>query len=470
MRYAGPWRRSSNHLIIMVKLHINDKLMSHSESPMEQSVIASHRFPSILILAASSIVIAAGLNMNGFLALLTGQSQLVSVLFAASAIIILAVARPYWMSSIPIMAFVSAMVSYVAFGTFFSSVSTQPIQLSYIITYLASVLIIVAIAAYTLQSTEREINRLIGLTKIVFLVTSVAVLLSPVINRVYLQLTDTPTRNSGFFSNPNEAGMACAIAFLLVLTTAKRSKRTFLISVAISVGACVSTFSRSAMIAIFIVSVIYAVKRRQWILLSGLALLVILAGVIVSFVLASDMQLSSDQILRLNDISSLLQGHLNNATSGSRIDLFEIGLARIAAIFPLGDGLGTFHFLFGGVRSADAGIWLGVHNTYLMILGESGVVPFLLFLFANIAWFENIIRRDRSIFHLGYFVILQTNLLTAHDAMGLRFENVMLGLVLGALARQTQTSSARRRIPVTATPLSQPRRLILNHWGAARDR
>jgi O-antigen ligase len=427
---------------------------------MPHSVIQSQKLPGVLAVAATSLIIAAGLNLNGFLALLTGQSQLVSVVFAVSAIVVVTVAKPYWTANIPIMAFLIAITSYVIFGAFYSSMNAQATQLSYIITYLASVLIVAAMAAYSLQLTDRELRHFVRLTKNIFLITSVAILFSPVINRVYLQLTDTPNRYSGFFSNPNEAGMAAAIALLLVLATGQNSRRSFWIAIAVAVGACLSTLSRSAMIAAFIVSVIYAVGRKQWLLLVGLVILAILASLIISFVLASDNRLTSDQISRLADILSLLGGNLNAATSGSRIDLFQIGLGRVADIFPFGDGLGSFHFLFGGIRSADAGYWLGVHNTYLMILGESGAIPFFMFLFANLAWLVAIIRRGGLFIDLGYFVILQVNFLTAHDTMGLRFEDVMLGLMLGTLARSVQRRpiaySAGR--PAVALGLHRPKR------------
>lgn len=81
----------------------------------------------------------------------------------------------------------------------------------------------------------------------------------------------------------------------------------------------------------------------------------------------------------------------------------------------------------------DYGDEVGVHNTYFMILGEAGLPVMMAFVIANLVTFWSLYRA-RSLYLFMYFVVLQIDLLSAHNILGLRFHNLMMGFVFGALA------------------------------------
>ena len=87
-----------------------------------------------------------------------------------------------------------------------------------------------------------------------------------------------------------------------------------------------------------------------------------------------------------------------------------------------GNGFGSFH------RIKEHG--LGVHNTALVILGESGLFPFLAFLFFVFIYF----KKSHSFKEIGlkfYFIssfltFLIIPFLTSHNALDERLSNTIL--------------------------------------------
>jgi len=117
---------------------------------------------------------------------------------------------------------------------------------------------------------------------------------------------------------------------------------------------------------------------------------------------------------------------------------------------PWGAGLGEFHAMEGGIRKIAGGIelneWLGIHNTYLMILGEGGLVPLLVLAAFLVSLFIRGMRAPHRTIVFGFTIILMADMLVGHHVLLLRFANVVIAVILALVAlaphRETGRSSA----------------------------
>ena len=82
--------------------------------------------------------------------------------------------------------------------------------------------------------------------------------------------------------------------------------------------------------------------------------------------------LSNQQMNRIMQIGDILKGKIDSRTTTQRSDLWVEGISIIARYPITGHGFGSF----GGLPEGR----LGVHNTYLMVLGEGGIFPFISFM------------------------------------------------------------------------------------------
>ena len=105
-----------------------------------------------------------------------------------------------------------------------------------------------------------------------------------------------------------------------------------------------------------------------------------------------------------------------------------------------------------GTSMEHAGGRIGTHNTWLLILVDSGIFPALLFLTFGLMW---LVRAWRClvpairVVALGYFLIFALAVLASHNTLTKRVENLTLGVVLGAIAADAEI---RRRKNPRAKP------------------
>ena len=111
-------------------------------------------------------------------------------------------------------------------------------------------------------------------------------------------------------------------------------------------------------------------NRRTLLVVSSLVVVSLIQ--LTAFVVASYNQLSKFQQERLDQILGILNGQVNSQTTTNRSDLAQVGIDFIADSPLWGWGFGAFHYIRSG---NDAGI----HNMFLLLMGESGIVPTLLF-------------------------------------------------------------------------------------------
>ncbi|MDG5491653.1 O-antigen ligase [Psychroserpens sp. SPM9] len=172
-------------------------------------------------------------------------------------------------------------------------------------------------------------------------------------------------RYSGFYLNPNGAGFVCIIGYCLSYVI--EDKKLRLIGQFILTFAGIITFSRTFISLWLIVSLLSILADKRNSLTFGLGAV----AIVVVFSLASFLKFNS---VRFSAFEGLLtdqsESSISTIKDGSRLDTWSVYYDEITTNPIFGNG---FQMLSGLNHDKQ-----GVHNTFLMVLGESGIFPFLL--------------------------------------------------------------------------------------------
>jgi hypothetical protein len=217
-------------------------------------------------------------------------------------------------------------------------------------------------------------------------------------------------RYSGFFINPNRAGLICLLGFAVSYSIPKRNFK--LLAQFIFTIAGIMTLSRYFILILVIINLasIFADKKN----LIGLG---IGALAFILILTASSLQLNSD---RFSALKSIFSDDVDTATitKESRNETWALYEDIILDNPLIGIGYRELH---GEAKSIE--IETGVHNTYLMALGESGILSFLLLI---IIYSALLIRSFKLFFKKPeYFylaIVLSSFLLVSHNY----FDNYMI--------------------------------------------
>lgn len=206
-------------------------------------------------------------------------------------------------------------------------------------------------------------------------------------------------RYSGFYINANEAGFAALIGFVLCFGLTNQKWK--LIGQAFFTFCGILTFSRTFLLlwALLILFSIFQNKKNLKILAIGVS------TIILFFSVNELLKLNSE---RFNTISNLVNnGKVDTfINKGSRTQTWSLYYDLIINSPIKGNGYKTF--------TSDQIFEDGVHNNYLRIIGESGVIPFLLFLGIYIYMIYISLRyfKTEGYFFLLAFTLLGLNLTT----------------------------------------------------------
>jgi len=188
---------------------------------------------------------------------------------------------------------------------------------------------------------------------------------------------DLVGRFSGLYLNPNAAGFAVLIGFIFSLGLVNLRLKYF--GQIIFTVAGFLTFSRTFVVLWILVNVItlfYNIKNGINLLLAGL--------LFISFILFfQDLGLDS---IRLQDYSLVLTGELSdNLVENVRSDTWSLYYEDISDNLFFGNGYLSFSGNSNSsvVRSISD---QGVHNSFLMVLGEAGIFVFVAFVFFHLRY------------------------------------------------------------------------------------
>ena len=176
---------------------------------------------------------------------------------------------------------------------------------------------------------------------------------------------------AGLASNPNDLGLLLDISLPLVwyaYTTAKTTATRYmaLLTIIASAGTVVITFSRGAFVGLLVVAGLFAWKLGKGKRVRIFVLIAVLLPAMLVILPAG----YSDRML------SIFSSDMDETGSrDERIKLMEAGVTSMIE-HPLGVGLGM-----NILASVDSGTgWHVIHNTYLQVGVELGVLGFILYL------------------------------------------------------------------------------------------
>jgi O-antigen ligase len=177
--------------------------------------------------------------------------------------------------------------------------------------------------------------------------------------------SDDYGRYAGFYLDPNSAGFACIIGCALTFGIKDVKWRVLGLFYFTFCGAL--TFSRTFFLLWIILTIISVFHNRKNIKIPLLGF----ASALLLVSLATDFKLNSE---RLSIIDNLLnRGSVNSSINDdSRLETWAQYYDKTFDSMFFGNGYQTY---MGGDIAR-----VGVHNNYLRILGEAGLLPFFLFL------------------------------------------------------------------------------------------
>jgi O-antigen ligase len=408
------------------------------------------------------LLLFAGLNLNGAFLMFVGTEALLSPLILILTIVMcVKYARSIYLTPTYIL-FLLVIGSYLLFGAL-AGMLTSGLQTRYITSYGATVVLVSAIYFWLASCDDAALTRILVILKNILVVSCLFVVLSDVIRPYQVtpvlpgldsdqiaQGFESADRASGLFENPNEAAMIALYCIILVVALPARSLPVRLVQGSLAVVALLMTFSKAGMLTLLLLTGLFLATRRSFLTLVFAALGLVAAFSALWFVFENDLfNLSWEQRERLSDVINLAGGEFNARSTTGRSVLFEIGFEKIKGNLPWGAGLGAFHAMEGGIRKVAGGLeldeWLGIHNTYLMFLGEGGIIPLAALAIFLVSLMLYGVKAPHRTIVFGFTIVLMNDMLVAHHVFLLRFANVVLAVALALTARAVLKETVRFR-------------------------
>jgi O-antigen ligase len=317
---------------------------------------------------------------------------------------------------------------------------------------------VVAIICYkfTLFSAQRgHLNRLINGVLILFIITSLLTIFSLPIGFLRIQFTNLPNivpldRMAGVYLNPNLAGFAGNITMSLGLGVLFRNEGSIsrallgFLGIALGILAIAASVSKTSIIiailvlllSVFVYFTTYWRMSRPTRRLGNIFFGVLLYAIIQMGILLSVFfnDLLPSQQRRIEQIGLILTGRADKSDTSNRAELASYGFEKISDRPLFGTGLGSFMHLIEAANKVGDDV--GIHNIYIRVWGESGILPFCLFLlfWGVSAWqaFQVPVPWLR-ISALALWVMFFITGLTTHDLLEFNLSGSMIGFMCAFL-------------------------------------
>lgn len=196
-------------------------------------------------------------------------------------------------------------------------------------------------------------------------------------------------RYAGIYNNPNSAAFICIFGYILIFKFERKLKY---VSLTIFSFAGFITFSRTFLLLWLLATLYFIYKEKK-------NLIILLISFFIIFILnyyKEDLLINP----RFYFISQVFLNEKSNITFNEFNDNSrEVAWQRYYSKLLKGN-----LFIGNGYRSFQGGEFVevknnnlreGVHNAYLMILGEAGIFVFILFLFLNIQMIIKLYLKDK---------------------------------------------------------------------------
>jgi hypothetical protein len=173
-------------------------------------------------------------------------------------------------------------------------------------------------------------------------------------------------RYSGFYGNPNLAAFAALIGFCFCFKVSNKAIR--MIGFAIFIFAGFFTFSRYFFLMWILLSLISVFIDKKNAEVFGIGV----GSVLIIFAIASLLQLNTTRLAALENIlGNQVEQGIGVLSEGSRDETWSLFYKDILNNVTFGNG-------FTSMSGKNDVIKGGVHNSFLLTIGEAGIIPFLL--------------------------------------------------------------------------------------------
>ena len=243
-------------------------------------------------------------------------------------------------------------------------------------------------------------------------------------------------RYSGSFSDPNEAALVACLTAVAALAALRRGRSHVLTNGAllVAVAALGGTFSRTAIIIlpVLVLSTLVVSRSAQRKRLAGGAAIIgprpdWRGGPTSTWTCSIERQ-----IARLESLSGMFElSTIDDVSLAGRATLWRLALDQALESPLFGNGLGSLHHLEGAWYNND-GVLLGAHNQYLILLGEAGFVPLILFASFLLVMLHAGFWKEKAVWALGavsgWAVVLTLFSMAFHGILTQRACNFIMGL------------------------------------------
>ena len=376
--------------------------------------------------------------------MVTGKAQLASpFILIFSLLIISYIKLPRKLDKALVLLFATITVYYIIglFVRVFAYVNeTYLVSIdSQLMNLLTSFIVLTAYYLYLTKRLveEKDEKKVFNMCFIPFVISTSVIIIQPYLG-IYSIVTNDDgnnTRAMGVFANPNAAGFVAVTTLIMNLYSLSAHNRFTILKILllpVIFYASIVTISRTAIIVSFctilVYIIYYGVNYHRLNRSLKLKVLSIALGPILSFsyfynnlesILADNFDYW--QAKKIMSILSLISDReLTDENSSERNYLFAYGIEKVQENPFLGSGLGYFQIFpkYG----------LGVHNTYLLILGDSGVIPFLMFLFFlfYIVRQSFLIKTNVSFLIIGLMINFMLAIFASHNGFDDKLNNVVI--------------------------------------------
>ena len=343
----------------------------------------------------------------------------------------------------PGLLLLSCLVSYAGVGTVVAILSgTDASSMQYLMGVSFSILVVAAAAV-----GGRVAWRRLGATRFlmgILLILAASCTLMVASPWLWNIIPNPPEEGAyrffGSFANPNSAATTASFGVVTALALLRQGRfRVFAYgTLLLAMVAVVGTISRTAIIVlpILLLSSLFFSRRAERRRLFGALAVCVIVVVGVPMRFGADLA-EERQIERVRALTELASPDtMGDASFISRRELLRLGWDQALESPVTGSGLGSFHGLEEGWYNED-GQLMGVHNQYLLLLGEAGFLPLILFLSFLAVTFHAGFRNGR-VWALGavsgWAVVVSLFSLASHNLLLEWHVNFMFGLGCAVMA------------------------------------
>lgn len=243
--------------------------------------------------------------------------------------------------------------------------------------------------------------------------------------------SDDYTRKAGLYLNPNAAGFTAMILMAFAFGNNFKNKTVIMLLYGTALLATFFAASKTSFVTLAVFTLVFLSKYRlRDINIKSIVLASVIG--IIAYILLQD-YLVGDNYDRVMQLTRLAHGDTSSDVTSSRLDLAKIALGIIADNMLIGQGL--YYFTLLPASATHLGYDLGVHNTYLLILGDSGFLPFLLFVLMVISCIRASYKYAGEHYMCYFFVAYAFFASVNHNLFDNSLVAFLLGFSLASLAR-----------------------------------